>query len=242
MSNHTSTGLIVVACGRGPAIRLARAWASRGRQVALLSDTPVDTTPGLTPIPCSFASGAEVQDAMARAAALVGGLHEVVLSVLPAAALNVAEVATMAPQTWEVAHDTFKPALYGVQAVALLADGPCALTLIGPNVSLIGAAGLVPLCTGVEAQRTLVKASARQLGTRGIRVNWVAIGSMEFDADFGDVALPAVPELGPPPPALGRRLDIVEDVLPAIEFLGSPAARGITGHTMNLDGGDWMLP
>jgi NAD(P)-dependent dehydrogenase (short-subunit alcohol dehydrogenase family) len=70
----------------------------------------------------------------------------------------------------------------------------------------------------------------------------VALAAPEFDDAFAAMRLPEVPELGPPPPALGRRIDIDTDVLPAVEFLGSPAARGMTGLTINLDGGHWMLP
>ena len=46
----------------------------------------------------------------------------------------------------------------------------------GPSVALVGAAGLVPLITLAEAQRTLVKSAARQWGRHGMRLNWVGVG------------------------------------------------------------------
>ena len=42
--------------------------------------------------------------------------------------------------------------------------------------------------------------------------------------------------------ALGRPLDLVTEIAPVIEFFGSPAGRVMTGATVMLDGGEWMVP
>jgi NAD(P)-dependent dehydrogenase (short-subunit alcohol dehydrogenase family) len=243
MTSSSSPGVIVAACGRGPATHLARTWAARGRSVVLIGDAESSSAPNLTPVRCDFASTAAVEAAFADAVRTLGPVHEVVYSALPAAALTCQELDGLPLERWQAAsHGCVKPVLYGLQAAARQLPAPLAFTLLGPHVSLTGAAGGVALCTGVEAQRSLAKAAARQWGRRGIRVNWVSIAAPEFDPAFGDWVLPEVPELGPPPPALGRRIELDGDVLPVLEFLGGPAARGMTGLTINLDGGDWMLP
>ena len=42
--------------------------------------------------------------------------------------------------------------------------------------------------------------------------------------------------------ALGRPLDLASEIAPVIEFLGSAAGRVMTGATLMLDGGEWMVP
>jgi NAD(P)-dependent dehydrogenase (short-subunit alcohol dehydrogenase family) len=243
MLSTSSPGLIVAASGCGPATRLARSLARHDQTVALLSDQPGESHPGLTQLHCAFDSAAAVDAGFAQAVARLGTVRHVVFSAVPQAAVQTAAIGALSLAEWNSAcHATVKAALYGLQAAQRRIPGLAAFTLLGPNVSLTGAAGLVPLCTAVEAQRTLAKAAARQWGAHGLRVNWVALAAPEFDDAFAAMRLPEVPELGPPPPALGRRIDIDTDVLPAVEFLGSPAARGMTGLTINLDGGHWMLP
>jgi len=243
LSPSTDGGIVVASCGLGPAARLARGLAAQGRRVVLLSDQPADGAGGPSPLPTRFDSRTAVASAFAQAAEQLGGISQLVLSALPAAALRSAAFAEMPEADWAAAsHATVKAVLYSLQAAGALMTAGGSITLLGPNVSLTGAAHLVPLCAAVEAQRSLAKSVARQWGGRGIRINWVAIASPEFDAAFGALRLPVVPELGPPPPALGRRIDIDADVLPVVGFLGSAGARGVTGLTINLDGGDWMLP
>jgi len=42
--------------------------------------------------------------------------------------------------------------------------------------------------------------------------------------------------------ALGRPLALGAEIAPFIEFLGSPEGRVMTGATLMLDGGEWMVP
>ena len=44
------------------------------------------------------------------------------------------------------------------------------------------------------------------------------------------------------PVALGRRPDAAADLAGALEYLASPAGRAVTGATLCLDGGEWMVP
>jgi NAD(P)-dependent dehydrogenase (short-subunit alcohol dehydrogenase family) len=96
--------------------------------------------------------------------------------------------------------------------------------------------------TLAEAQRTLIKSAARQWGRHGMRLNWVGVSPAHYAAELGDAAFPQSPELGPPPPALGHLPEPEAEVADVIAWLAGDAARGVTGATFNLDGGDWMVP
>ena len=75
-----------------------------------------------------------------------------------------------------------------------------------------------------------------------MRLNWVGVGAQRYAASLAQAALPPTPELGPPPPALGRMPEVEAEVADVIAWLGSDGARGVTGASFNLDGGDWMVP
>jgi len=226
--NPVKPGVVVAAFGVGPAVDLARALAARAPDhVALIGDPP--------------ASREAVADAFAAAARQIGAIGHVVLSAVPAAALVPGDFDTISRPQWQAAsHAAVKATLWGLQAAhAHLADGG-AISLLGPNLGLTGAARLVPLCMALEAQRALAKSAARQWGARGVRINWIAVSPQAFGLPAH--LAPAVPELGPPPPALNRELSMESDIAPLLRFLGSADANGVTGQTLNLDGGHWMLP
>jgi 3-oxoacyl-[acyl-carrier protein] reductase len=75
---------------------------------------------------------------------------------------------------------------------------------------------------------------ARELGSRGIRVNAVAPGFLETDlsASLSEGSRARIVRRTP----LGR-LGVPEDVVGAIEFLTGPRAAFITGQVLTIDGG-----
>ena len=85
----------------------------------------------------------------------------------------------------------------------------------------------------------LTKAAAKQLAKYAIRVNCVAPGTLETDmtAEWGSDTLRKLRETV----ALGR-LGGVEDVVGAVLFLLSPAARYMTGATVDVNGGLYIAP
>jgi NAD(P)-dependent dehydrogenase (short-subunit alcohol dehydrogenase family) len=110
------------------------------------------------------------------------------------------------------------------------------VVIVGPSLSLAGAAQLVPLSAAVEGQRGLVKSTARQWGRSGVTVNWIAAAPRALSPRFDDLPLPSRPD--PVPVAFGRALDLASEIAPVIEFLGSGAGRAMTGATLLLDGGE----
>ncbi len=114
------------------------------------------------------------------------------------------------------------------------------IVVVGPSLSLAGAPQLVALSTAVEGQRGLVKSTARQWGRRGLTVNWIAAAPRGLSPVFEKLPLPVKPDAVMV--ALGRPLDTQREIVPVIEFLGSAAGRVMTGATLMLDGGEWMVP
>lgn len=148
------------------------------------------------------------------------------------------------PEAWHAAaHLSALASLHTLQAAHRLQRHAGGTTVVvGPTVALVGAPGLVPLVTLAEAQRTLVKAAARQWGRHGMRLHWVGIAAPLYAPELANAALPPTPELGPPPPALGRVPQPETDLADLIAWLAGDGAHGLTGTTFNLDGGDWMVP
>jgi|GraSoiStandDraft_9_1057307.scaffolds.fasta_scaffold164928_2 NAD(P)-dependent dehydrogenase (short-subunit alcohol dehydrogenase family) len=222
--------VLIAAHGLALAAPLARGLERLGAKVACLD--------------ANCASRGEWDDAVQAATRDLGGLDLVVHAAAPAAAIRPADLDGLSLDEWQRAtagglHAT----LCCLQAaLPLLHSGGGTIVVLGPSASLIGVPGLVPLITLAEAQRTLVKSSARQWGVHGIRLHWLGLAATHYSEALRDARIPSVPELGPPPPALGRVPDIETDAAELIALLAGPGARGLTGATFNLDGGDWMVP
>jgi 3-oxoacyl-[acyl-carrier protein] reductase len=84
----------------------------------------------------------------------------------------------------------------------------------------------------------LTRALAREIGSRGITVNCVAPGYIDTDMTRAlpqsqrDALLTQIP--------LGR-LGTPEDIAAAVAFLASPEGGYITGSTLHVNGGMYML-
>jgi len=80
----------------------------------------------------------------------------------------------------------------------------------------------------------LTRGLARELGSRGIRVNSVAPGHLETEAG-AHLKPHQLEQIARRTPL--QRLPEMSDVTPVVEFLASPAAGFITGQTFVIDGG-----
>ena len=223
---------------------IAVSLAARGARVAWLSDGgSTDELPaGVTRIAASFASRAALEQAFGQAQERVGAASQVVMSALPLVALHPCDVVDLSDADWGASCSAaMKSVLYGLQAShAQMAQRGGAIVVVGPSLSLAGAPQLVALSSAVEGQRGLVKSTARQWGKLGLSVNWVAAAPRALSSLFDGVTLPV--KVDAVPVAMGRPLDVASEIVPVIEFLGSAGGRVMTGATLVLDGGEWMLP
>jgi NAD(P)-dependent dehydrogenase (short-subunit alcohol dehydrogenase family) len=237
--------VLVVSVGIDIGSTIAAGLAARGARVAWLTDSQQPTTPSpstFTRIGASFASRRDVERAFAEARELVGPIRQVVASAMPAVALEAADFDAMSDERWMAScAAAMKSMLYCLQAAfTQMSERGGSMVVVGPALALAGAPGLVPLSAALEGQRGLVKSAARQWGKRGLTVNWIAAAPASLSSRFESATLPRKPD--PVTVAFGRALDLQAEVAPVIEFLGSESGRAMTGATLVLDGGEWMVP
>jgi 3-oxoacyl-[acyl-carrier protein] reductase len=109
---------------------------------------------------------------------------------------------------------------------------------IGSVVGASGNAGQVNYAAAKAGMAGLTRALAREIGSRGITVNCVAPGYIDTDMTRAltqaqrDALLAQIP--------LGR-LGTPEDIAAAVAFLASPEGGYITGSTLHVNGGMYML-
>jgi NAD(P)-dependent dehydrogenase (short-subunit alcohol dehydrogenase family) len=246
MSEANPSVVYVLTQGIDIGSTIAAALAAGGARVAWLSDgaepPAVDPGPQVVRVPAGFASRAELERSFAAAQEQVGPPTQVIVSAIPRVALNAQDITTLSDDDWRAACSAaMKGVLHALQAAhTAMAGRGGSVVVIGPSLSLPGAGHLVALSTAIEGQRGLVKSTARQWGQRGITVNWIAASPRSMSPYFDGLPLPVKPDAVMV--ALGRPLVLGAEIAPFIEFLGSPAGRVMTGATLMLDGGEWMVP
>jgi len=109
---------------------------------------------------------------------------------------------------------------------------------IASVVGVMGNAGQANYAAAKAGMIGFTKSLAREVGSRAITVNVVAPGFIVTDMTdaLGDAARAAL--LGQVP--LGR-LGAPEDIAHAVAFLASPQAGYITGETLHVNGGMYMI-
>jgi len=108
------------------------------------------------------------------------------------------------------------------------------IVLISSIVGLIGGAGQAAYAASKAGLLGLAKSTAKELGSRNVRVNAVAPGFIE--TAMTDALSPEAKARFLSGVPLGR-MGTPEDVSGTVAFLCSDAARYITGQTLIVDGG-----
>ena len=224
---------------------LAAGFLDCGAQVAQLGDdaeTLAAAPDGVARISGTFDTQAAADTGIAALAEASGPPDLVVVSLLPRAAMRLAPLSALSEDEWRLgACDGLRALVYLLRALGPRIKGRgVAVVLVGPSLSLVGCPELVALTTLLEGQRGMVKSVARQWGGSGVTLNWVAVAPRALSPLFDAAPLAAKPDAVSV--ALGRPLDPRREIAPIIGFLGSPAGRAITGASLTLDGGEWMVP
>ena len=242
--SEAATTAFVTARSSAVSARLAAGLSASGYETALLTDSMLDSITTKPQIRISFQSAAAVASGFATAIGQFGPPSLIVHDAASGLPMNACALTEISFSQWQqLTHATVKAALYCLQAAfgIFAPRGGGTVVMVGPAMSLVGAAGLVGLTTALEAQRSLLKSAARQWGQKGIRLHWVAMADAHY-TDLPLATLPQVPELGPPPTALGRTPNIETDVARLLSFLAGAGGSALTGSTFNVDGGNWMVP
>jgi 3-oxoacyl-[acyl-carrier protein] reductase len=228
------------------------AWL-RGRRVLAISagfDFSAAAVAGLADLGANVArlgaeldlnSRASVTAAVDAAIEAHGAPDLVVLNVMPERALQVQSIDATDERDWrEIAMEGLRTTTRLLQALGPhLKSSGGAIVFVAPSLSLVGTPGMIALSTLLEGQRGLMKSVARQWGSSGVTLNWIAASPRALAA-FAGAALAARPDAVAV--ALGRAPDPRAEIAPLLDFLASPAGRVMTGATLMADGGEWMVP
>jgi 3-oxoacyl-[acyl-carrier protein] reductase len=147
----------------------------------------------------------------------------------------------MSADDWQVVIETDLSAVYRTcKAVmrGMMKARRGRIINIASVVGVMGNAGQANYAAAKAGMIGFSKSLAREVGSRGITVNVVAPGFIVTDMTdaLGDSAREAL--LGQVP--LGR-LGSPEDVAHAVAFLASPHAGYVTGETLHVNGGMYMI-
>jgi 3-oxoacyl-[acyl-carrier protein] reductase len=108
----------------------------------------------------------------------------------------------------------------------------------GSGVGVLGAASFTPYAAAKEAIRAVSRVAAREWGADGINVNIICPTSMT-DALEQSIQDPKILEIVSRAP-LGVPGSPEAQVAPVALFLATDASSYITGHSINVDGGNLM--
>jgi NAD(P)-dependent dehydrogenase (short-subunit alcohol dehydrogenase family) len=126
---------------------------------------------------------------------------------------------------------------YGLQAAADAMTAGSSIIVTGSVLGQLPRAGLAAYSASKAAVASLVRCLALELGERDITVNVVAPGWFDSPLTEKWVSDAKLSEAITGHTALRRWGRPEEDLAGAYLFLASGAARYITGHVLNLDGG-----
>ncbi len=142
---------------------------------------------------------------------------------------------------WQAVIDTNLGSVYRLSKACLRSMTKARkgrIVSIASVVGVMGNAGQTNYAASKAGMMGFTKSLAREVGSRGITVNCVAPGFIETDMTraLGDAQREAL--IGSIPLA---RLGTPGDVAASVLFLVSPAAAYITGETLHVNGGMYMV-
>lgn len=242
---------LITGGGQGVGLGIAQAFADAGAAILLTGRDPEKlqtAVPGLTRRGAKVAvcagdarSRADAQRAVAMAVEQFGALDVLVNN---AQSSNPQQL--LADADDEAIAMTVESGLYGTiyhmqAALAHLQKRGGSIINLGSRQGMYGAPGFCVYAATKEAIRGLTRASAREWGQYGIRVNVIAPSAMspaalKWVAEFPDEAAKNLSQV-----SLRRWGDAEQDIGPAAVFLASDDSRYVTGQTINVDGGLEML-
>ena len=232
---------LVTGASRGIGRSVAQALAAEGAQVALaarsresLESLAAELGGGSLALPTDARDSESVEAAVSAAAEAFGGLDILVNN---AGVTRDALVVRMKDADWRDTLETnLSGAFYFARAASrlMMRQRSGRIVNISSVAGLRGNAGQANYAASKAGLIGMTKSLARELGARGVTVNAVAPGFIETDMTAAlPEALRERVRQGIPLGSFGEASDVASAVL----FLASDAARYITGHTLQVDGG-----
>jgi 3-oxoacyl-[acyl-carrier protein] reductase len=120
----------------------------------------------------------------------------------------------------------------------MIERGAGAIVNVSSRLAIVGAADAAPYAAAKAAVVSLTRSLALAYGPAGVRVNAVSPGTTDTDMGRAVIHSPAGRERASRIPI--RRFVEPGEVAAAVTFLLSDAAAGITGQTIQVNGGELM--
>lgn len=234
MSDRTREPRTVVVTGgaRGIGLACARAFASYGDRVAVLSRS--STVEDLLCVTCDVAESGSVDEAFGKVEAELGKVAVVVAN---AGITRDTLLARMSNEDWSSVLDTNLTGAFNVarRAIAPMMKARWGrLVFVSSIGAYLGAPGQANYAATKAGMIGLARSIAREYASRGITSNVVAPGPIDTDMtsgltrDWREKTLAAVP--------VGR-FGTTDEVAATVRFLASEEAGFITGAVVPVDGG-----
>lgn len=241
-------GVIVTGASRGIGHAIARGFAREGARVSICARGEAALAEAASRIEadggqvhhaaCDVTDAAALADYVSRAHAALGEIHVLVNN--PSGFGRVDD-----EEGWRLSIevDLMASVRASWHAVPLIAEaGGGAVIHISSISGLTESARTPPYGAIKAALNQYTKTQALDLAPRGIRVNAIAPGSIEFPGGVWDQARRENPELyGSIKASIpSGRLGTTDEVASLAVFLGSDAGRWVTGQTIAVDGGQML--
>jgi NAD(P)-dependent dehydrogenase (short-subunit alcohol dehydrogenase family) len=242
LSNKTA---LVTGASRGIGRATARALASAGAHVIVHYGGSSDEAQSLVaeirkkgghadPVATDLAATDGAHTLAAKVRTIVGDRLDILVANAGVSTFSTIEQETVAAFDRMYAINVRAPFFLVQQLLPLLGEGSSVVLL--SSLVTRATVGIMPAYAATKgANETLVRHFAALLGPRGIRVNAVAPGVIETDAT-GAFLTPEGREGIIGSQAL-KRIGQPDDVADVVAFLGSNAARWITGDIIQVGGG-----
>lgn len=241
----TDTNVLVTGGTRGIGRAIAEAFAAAGARVAFTFRSSTDAAETLTQQledggteVLSFQGDAATMDAATEAVeGVIEAWGSVDVLVNNAGITRDGLMLRMGEDDWDAVIETNLKSVFNFSKACyrpFMKQRGGAVVNVSSVVGVMGNPGQTNYAASKAGIIGFSKSMAKELATRGVRVNVVAPGFVETDMteEMGEQAKEAMQGAVP----LGRAAQ-PQDVADAVLFLASPQASYITGHVLHVDGG-----
>jgi len=252
---------VVTGAGRGIGRATALAYGREGARVVVASRTPSTVDSVVEEIRSSggealgvvvdVASRDEVHEMIATAVGHFGGLDVLVNNAQafgtpdhPEGSPGFVKLEDFPEAVWDYTFQTgLKATLYGMQAAfPHMRERGGKIINVGSGNGQTAMTGTAAYNANKEAIRTLTRTAAKEWGRYSVCVNVIVPNMLTESAEDFFAARPGIQDKLVSQIPLRRFGDLGRDLGPVMVFLASQESDYVTGHTVNIDGGQVLYP